>query len=82
MLGVAHPVRQSPAYRHLKARVGAGALGTVLSLLGTNNGMLPRDRAWFTQPQWSGGGAVADHLVHCTDLIDGLLGQRRCGCAR
>ncbi len=73
ILGVAHPVRQSPAYRHLKVRVESGALGTVLSVLGTNNGMLPRDAAWLTQPEWSGGGAVADHLVHCTDLIDGLL---------
>ena len=76
VLGVAHPVRQAPSYRHLQARVGAGALGTVLSVLGTNNGTLPRDRAWFTEPQWSGGGALADHLVHCTDLIDGLVGQR------
>jgi predicted dehydrogenase len=75
VLGIAHPVRQSPAYRHLKSRVESGTLGTVLSVLGTNNGMLPRDRAWFTQPEWSGGGAVADHLVHCTDLIDGLLGR-------
>jgi 1,5-anhydro-D-fructose reductase (1,5-anhydro-D-mannitol-forming) len=75
ILGVAHPVRQSPAYGHLKARVESGALGTVLSFLGTNNGTLPRDREWFTRPEWSGGGAVADHLVHCTDLIDGLLGR-------
>lgn len=74
VFGVAHPVRQSPAYRYLQARVKAGTLGAVLSVLGTNNGMLPRDRAWFTQPEWSGGGALADHLVHCTDLIDGLLG--------
>ncbi|GAB3591664.1 Gfo/Idh/MocA family oxidoreductase [Angustibacter peucedani] len=73
VLGVAHPVRQSPAYRHLRARVEAGALGTVLSLLGTNNGMLPRDRAWFTDPDESGGGALVDHLVHCTDLVDGLV---------
>lgn len=75
VLGIAHPVRQSPAYRHLKARVEAGALGTLLSVLGTNNGMLPRDAEWLTQPEWSGGGALADHLVHCTDLIDGLLGR-------
>ena len=75
VLGTAHPVRQSPAYRHLKARVEAGALGTLLSVLGTNNGMLPRDADWLVQPEWSGGGAVADHLVHCTDLIDGLLGR-------
>jgi predicted dehydrogenase len=73
VLGVAHPVRQSPAYRHLKARVESGALGAVLSVLGTNNGMLPRDRTWFIEPEWSGGGALVDHLVHCTDLIDGLL---------
>jgi predicted dehydrogenase len=75
VLGVAHPVRQSPAYRHVTARVASGALGPVLSVLGTNNGMLPRDRAWFTQPQWSAGGALADHLVHCTDLMDGVLGR-------
>lgn len=73
VLGVAHPVRQSPAYRHVRARVESGTLGAVLAVLGTNNGMLPREREWFVQAEWSGGGALADHLVHCTDLINGLL---------
>ncbi len=75
ILGIAHPVRQSPAYRHLTARIESDALGTLLSVLGTNNGMLPRDREWLIQPEWSGGGAVVDHLVHCTDLIDGVVGR-------
>lgn len=74
VLGVAHPVRHAPAYRHLVARARAGHLGSLLSVLGTNNGMLPRDADWFVRPSLSGGGALVDHVVHCADLVDGLLG--------
>ena len=74
VLGVAHPVRHAPAYRHLVARASAGHLGSLLSVLGTNNGMLPRDADWFVRRDLSGGGALVDHVVHCADLIDGLLG--------
>ncbi|HET7523382.1 MAG TPA: Gfo/Idh/MocA family oxidoreductase [Acidimicrobiales bacterium] len=74
VLGVAHPVRQAPAYRHLVARAGAGQIGSLLSVLGTNNGMLPRDADWFVRADLSGGGALVDHVVHCADLVDGLLG--------
>jgi predicted dehydrogenase len=72
VLGIAHPVRQAPSYRHLAGRVRAGALGSLLSVLGTNNGMLPRDAAWFVDPDLSGGGALVDHVVHCADLVAGL----------
>ncbi|HEY8293741.1 MAG TPA: Gfo/Idh/MocA family oxidoreductase [Micrococcaceae bacterium] len=73
-LMVAFPVRFSPAYGELKRRIRAGQLGEVLSIVGTNNGWMPTDRAWFTDPDLAGGGALVDHVVHCADLIDDLLG--------
>jgi predicted dehydrogenase len=75
-LMVAYPVRFSAAFRALRERVTSGALGAVLGIVGTNNGKLPIDRDWFTDPALSGGGALVDHVVHCADLIDALLPQR------
>ncbi|MGH3380090.1 MAG: Gfo/Idh/MocA family protein [Actinoallomurus sp.] len=75
-LMVAFPVRFSPAFETLRAKVRAGELGTVQSIVGTNNGMLPLDRAWFTDPELSGGGSLVDHVVHCADMIDCLLGEQ------
>jgi predicted dehydrogenase len=43
---------------------------------GVNNGKLPSDRAWFTDPVSAGGGALVDHVVHCADLLDEMLGER------
>lgn len=74
-LMVAFPVRFSPAFATLRAKVRAGELGAVHGIVGTNNGMLPLDRAWFTDPELSGGGALVDHVVHCADMIDCLLGE-------
>lgn len=74
ILSVAHPVRYAPSYRRLADLVADRSLGDLLSVVGINNGMLPRDRAWFVDPQLSGGGAIVDHLVHCADLVDGLIG--------
>lgn len=74
-LMTAYPVRYAPAHQELKALISSGALGTIISVLGTNNGVLPKDRAWFTDPQLAGGGALVDHVVHCADLLDDLLGQ-------
>jgi predicted dehydrogenase len=75
-LMVAYPVRFSSAFQSLRRRVASGELGAVLGVVGTNNGKLPADRAWFTDPALSGGGALIDHVVHCADLIDALLPQR------
>ncbi len=75
-LMVAFPVRFSPAFETLRAKVRSGELGTVQSIIGTNNGMLPLDRAWFVDPELSGGGALVDHVVHCADMIDCLLDER------
>ena len=75
-LMVAYPVRFSDSFVDLLAQVRAGALGEVLAVMGTNNGQIPlADRQWFTDPALSGGGCFVDHIVHCADLLDALLGQ-------
>ncbi|MGX1933488.1 Gfo/Idh/MocA family protein [Microbacterium resistens] len=76
ILMVAFPVRFAPAFRDALAQLRSGRLGAVLGVTGTNNGKLPQDRAWFTDPELSGGGALVDHVVHCADLLDELLGER------
>ena len=57
MLMVAYPVRFSPVVRDALAELRAGRLGRILSVTGVNNGKLPGDRAWFTDPDLAGGGA-------------------------
>ncbi|MBM7171147.1 Gfo/Idh/MocA family oxidoreductase [Streptomyces sp. G44] len=77
-LGVAHPVRFSPAYAAVKAAVASGAAGRVLVVSGANNGAMPnRARRWFTDPALAGGGALMDHTVHIADLLDDLLADAR-----
>ncbi len=73
-LAVAHPVRFSPAFAALRDTLASGALGRPCSVTGTNNGRLPTgQRAWFTDPELAGGGALVDHTVHVADLLDALL---------
>lgn len=74
-LMVAYPVRFAPEFEVMQEAVRRGALGDLLMALGTNNGQIPvGDRAWFTNPELSGGGALVDHVVHVADLLDALLG--------
>lgn len=75
-LMVAYPVRFSPVFRDALDQLRSGRLGRVLGVTGINNGKLPEDRAWFTDPMLAGGGALVDHVVHCADLLDELLGER------
>ncbi|MBF8193876.1 Gfo/Idh/MocA family oxidoreductase [Nonomuraea sp. K274] len=75
-LGVAYPVRFSPAYAALRRAVRGGATGQVLVVAGANNGRLPTGaRRWFTDPELAGGGALMDHTVHIADLLDDLFGD-------
>lgn len=76
VLMVAYPVRFAPSFRDAFAQLRSGRLGRVLGVTGANNGKLPQDRAWFTDPELAGGGALVDHVVHCADLLDELLGER------
>lgn len=71
-LMVAHPVRYSTAFAELKEAYTAGVFGELVGVTGTNNGRLPRGRAWFGDPELAGGGSLADHTVHVADLLDDL----------
>ena len=73
-LMTAYPVRFSPQFAALRAVVKGGGLGKLMLATGTNNGQIPvGSRAWFTDPELSGGGAMVDHIVHVADLLDALL---------
>jgi len=75
-LMMAYPVRFASSFTDARDRIRAGHLGQVLGIRGTNNGKVPlADRAWFTDRELAGGGALVDHVVHCADLIDELLGE-------
>lgn len=73
LLMTAFPVRFTHEFDQLRELVGAGVLGRVLSVSGTNNGRVPLDRAWFTDLELAGGGSVADHTVHVADLVFALF---------
>jgi predicted dehydrogenase len=76
MLMMAFPVRFASAFARLRAQYEAGLLGEIVSIRGTNNGRLPTERSWFTEPALSGGGALTDHVVHIADLIEALMHSR------
>ncbi|MGI8418292.1 MAG: Gfo/Idh/MocA family protein [Nakamurella sp.] len=74
-LMIAYPVRFHPSFRALRDAVRSGAVGSVVSASGTNNGKSPfTDRRWFVDRELAGGGALMDHTVHLADLLDDLLG--------
>lgn len=76
MLMTAYPVRFAPSFQDARQGIRAGLVGDVLAIRATNNGKLPiAQRGWFVDPELAGGGALVDHVVHCADLIDDLLGE-------
>ena len=72
-LGVALPVRSSPAVVALKEAIEGGALGRIRAVRGTNPGQYPG--RWFGDPVEAGGGAAMDHTVHLADAMRWLLGD-------
>lgn len=65
-LFVAHPVRYAQTMIELKERFDAGELGEILAIVATNHGKNPG--GWFLDKEFSGGGALLDHMVHLIDL--------------
>lgn len=72
-VGVAMPLRHSPAVTRLASLLEAGDLGEVIAVSGTNRGQFPG--GWFGDPELAGGGAVMDHTVHLVDLVTWLTGE-------
>jgi len=72
-LGVAFPVRSSPAVIALREAIAAGQLGPIRAVRATNPGQYPG--RWFGDKKAAGGGAAMDHTVHAADAIRWLLGD-------
>ena len=72
-LGVAFPVRSSPALAALREAIAHGALGRIRAVRATNPGQYPG--RWFGDKKLAGGGAVMDHTVHAADAIRWLTGD-------
>jgi UDP-N-acetylglucosamine 3-dehydrogenase len=70
-LGVALPVRSSPAIVALKEAIDRGTLGRIRAVRATNPGRYPG--SWFGDPRQAGGGAAMDHTVHAADALRWLL---------
>ena len=75
-LMTAFPMRFSPPLLEVKARLDSGELGTPRCVTSSNQGQLPRKhREWFVDPVLAGGGAIADHVVHLTDVLRWYFGR-------
>ena len=70
-LGVAFPIRSSPAVIALRDAIAGGSIGRVCAIRATNPGQYPG--SWFGDRHRAGGGAVMDHTVHAADAIRWLL---------
>lgn len=74
-LMTAFPMRFSMPLKTAHASLENGAYGNLTSMIGRNQGQCPkRHRSWFTDPSLAGGGAMADHTVHLTDLYRWITG--------
>lgn len=71
-LMVAHPVRFTEPIQQLKKVIAEKKLGKVLAINASNHGKNPG--GWFIRPELSGGGALIDHTVHISDVINYLFG--------
>lgn len=70
-LMVAHPVRFSQPVQDLKKMIAEKDYGPVLAINSSNHGKNPG--GWFVDPTLSGGGALIDHTVHISDLVNYLF---------
>lgn len=69
-LMIAQPMRFSAIAQQLKASLLNNDAGTVFCANATNQGENPDyHRAWFSDKELAGGGAVMDHTVHVVDLL-------------
>ncbi len=75
-LMTAFPMRFNAPVIETKRLIEDGALGQVYAANTTNQGECPKHhRAWFVDKKLAGGGALADHIVHVTDLLRWYLGS-------
>ncbi|MCW2923208.1 MAG: dehydrogenase, partial [Thermoleophilia bacterium] len=71
---VALPIRFGGSVRRAREAIEAGVIGTPLAARGTNHGQFPG--GWFGRRDDAGGGALQDHVVHLSDALCWLTGDR------
>ncbi|NLE76808.1 MAG: Gfo/Idh/MocA family oxidoreductase, partial [Chloroflexi bacterium] len=77
VFGTAFTVRYAPETQQARSLASSGALGPLQAINATNHGnayAAAGTPAWVTDPARSGGGSLADHTVHCADLIRWFTG--------
>lgn len=72
-LMVGHVVRWFPAYAQAKAMVGAGGVGTPVTVRMARMAGFPTRGAWYADPEQSGG-VVLDALLHDFDWLQWCFG--------
>lgn len=76
LLMTAFPMRFSAPLLEIKTRLDHGDIGDIYCFNATNQGELPtKHRAWFVDPEMSGGGAIMDHTVHLVDIMRWFTGS-------
>jgi predicted dehydrogenase len=68
--------RFEPAIERLKAMIDGGELGEVMTFRNRFAGLMANaHETWFSKPDISGGGALADTSIHSIDLFRHLVGD-------
>jgi predicted dehydrogenase len=68
--------RFEPAIETLKTMIESGELGDVITLRNRFAGLMANaHETWFSDPEISGGGALADTSIHSIDLFRHLVGD-------
>jgi myo-inositol 2-dehydrogenase/D-chiro-inositol 1-dehydrogenase len=70
-LMTAFPNRYIPTVVHAKETIDRGEIGDIIAIKGTNKGAMPG--GWFIDKKLSAGGALFDHTVHVTDIMNWIL---------
>lgn len=68
LLGVDFSYRHTQAMQRIRALIGAGEIGDVYAVDLTFHNAYGPDKAWFRDPELSGGGCVIDLGIHLVDL--------------
>jgi predicted dehydrogenase len=66
-----YPCRYHPTVKSIKNLIDEGKIGKLLAISATNHGQMPAPEGttkWFSQKEFSGGGALMDHITHVADL--------------
>jgi predicted dehydrogenase len=75
-LMTAFPMRFSTPLLEVKRTLDTGSMGKIYGCNTTNQGSCPKHlRSWFVDKELAGGGSVADHTVHLTDVMRWFFGS-------